>query len=131
MCATAAASYTGRFLHIEQDPGFRSAGDWTAAVLETWPLPPAIPAPPTGLTATPGKKKITLAWSASAGATSYGIVKRSTTSGGPYSTIAAGVTSTSYNNTGLLPTTTYYYVVSAASSAGQSASSAQVSARAK
>jgi hypothetical protein len=37
VCRTAAATYTGRFVHIEQDPGFRSAADWIAAVSETWP----------------------------------------------------------------------------------------------
>jgi hypothetical protein len=32
VCGTAAVSYTGRFLHIEQDPGFRTAADWLHAV---------------------------------------------------------------------------------------------------
>src|SRR6185503_12485282 len=55
VCGTAASSYTGRFLHIEQDPGFRSAADWVQAVNDTWPIaPPAPPGAPANLTATPG-----------------------------------------------------------------------------
>jgi len=88
---------------------------------------PVVPAAPTGLTATAGNAQAALSWTASTGATGYN-VKRATTSGGPYTTVAAGVTSTSYANTGLTNGTTYYYVVSAANSAGESANSAQASA---
>ncbi|GGI46489.1 hypothetical protein GCM10008018_17350 [Paenibacillus marchantiophytorum] len=82
---------------------------------------------PTGLTAMSGSSQVTLSWTASTGATSYN-VKRATTSGGPYTTVATGVSGTSYSNTGLTNGTTYYYVVSAANSAGESLNSAQVSA---
>ncbi|MFN2513924.1 MAG: hypothetical protein ABR568_21220, partial [Pyrinomonadaceae bacterium] len=51
--------------------------------------PPTPPAAPTGLTATAGNAQVALSWTASSGATSYN-VKRSTTSGGPYTTIAPG-----------------------------------------
>ena len=85
------------------------------------------PPAPTGLAATPGKKKITLAWSAAPGATTYKI-KRSTTSGGPYTTVATNVTATTYANSGLTSGTRYYYVVSAMNSGGESPNSAQVSA---
>ncbi|WP_437303309.1 hypothetical protein [Sorangium sp. So ce388] len=37
VCGTPAASYTGRFLSVEQDPDFRDPDNWIAAVLETWP----------------------------------------------------------------------------------------------
>lgn len=86
----------------------------------------SIPPAPTGLSATAGNAQVSLAWSASSGATSYN-VGRSTTSGGPYTTIASP-TSTSYTDTGLTNGTTYYYVVSASNSAGTSANSSQVSA---
>jgi hypothetical protein len=94
--------------------------------------PPQIPAAPTGLTATKlsQKGRIGLSWNASAGATRYN-VKRATTNGGPYATIATGVTTTSYTNTGLASGTTYYYVVTAVNSAGESLNSNQASAAAK
>jgi pectate lyase len=85
------------------------------------------PAAPTGLAATAGNAQVTLNWNASSGASSYN-VKRSTTSGGPYTTIATGVTSTSYTNTGLANGTTYFYVVSAVNSFGESGNSNQASA---
>ncbi len=40
VCATGASGYSGRFIHIEQDPGFRSAGDWTAPIEDTFPVTP-------------------------------------------------------------------------------------------
>ncbi|GFN33018.1 extracellular catalytic domain type 1 short-chain-length polyhydroxyalkanoate depolymerase [Paenibacillus xylaniclasticus] len=86
-----------------------------------------VPAAPLNLTATAGNASVMLNWSASSGATSY-IVKRAVTSGGPYTTVATGVTATSYTNTGLTNGTTYYYVVSASNSAGESANSNQASA---
>jgi fibronectin type 3 domain-containing protein len=86
--------------------------------------PSVAPAAPTNLTAAPGDTQVSLAWSASSGATSYN-VKRSGTSGGPYTQIAAS-TSTSYTDTALTNGTTYYYVVSAVNSTGESANSAEV-----
>ena len=89
--------------------------------------PSSIPSAPTGLTATAGDSKVDLSWTASSNTTSYN-VKRSTTTGGPYTAIATGITTTAYSNTGLTNGTTYYYVVSAVNSAGESANSSQVSA---
>jgi hypothetical protein len=40
VCGTAAAQTSGRFLHIEQDPAFRSFEDWVEAVRDVWPAPP-------------------------------------------------------------------------------------------
>ena len=88
----------------------------------------SVPPAPTGLTATPvSSSQINLSWTASSGATSYN-VKRATVNGGPYTTIATGVTSTGYSDTGLSSNTTYYYVVSAVNAAGESPNSAQASA---
>jgi hypothetical protein len=85
------------------------------------------PPAPTGVTATPGDGQVTLAWSPAATATSYN-VKRAAVSGGPYTTIATGVTTTGFTNTGLNNGTAYYYVVSASNTAGEGPNSAQVSA---
>jgi len=85
------------------------------------------PNPPTGLSATPGNTQIALSWNASAGAANYN-VKRSTTPGGPYTTIGPNVTATSYTDTTVANGTTYYYVVSAVNVDGESANSSEVSA---
>jgi fibronectin type 3 domain-containing protein len=85
-----------------------------------------IPPVPSGLQATAGDTQISLAWSASSGASSYN-VKRSTTSGGPYTTVGSPI-NTSFTNTGLVDGTKYFYVVSAVNSAGESANSAEVNA---
>lgn len=85
------------------------------------------PPAPTGLLANAGDEQVSLGWNASAGASSYN-VKRSLTSGGPYTTIATGVSATSFLDMGLVNGTTYFFVVSAVNSAGQSANSSQVSA---
>jgi hypothetical protein len=84
------------------------------------------PAAPTGVTATSASSsQINVSWTASAGATSYNVL-RSTTSGGPYTQVGTSAT-TSFSNTGLTCNTTYYYVVQAVSSCA-SGNSAQASA---
>jgi beta-glucanase (GH16 family) len=84
------------------------------------------PAMPTGLVATPGGGMIGLNWNASSNVVNYN-VKRSTVSGGPYTTIASPTT-TSYEDTGVVSCSTYYYVVSGTNSYGESANSAAASA---
>jgi hypothetical protein len=86
----------------------------------------ATPSVPSGLSATAGGTQVVLNWSTSAGVTSYN-VKRSSTNGGPYITIASPTT-TSYTNTGLAIGGTYYYVVSAVNAEGESPNSSEVSA---
>ncbi|HKW16606.1 MAG TPA: glycoside hydrolase family 44 protein [Terriglobales bacterium] len=84
------------------------------------------PAAPTNVVATPGSQQVALTWTASSGATSYA-VSRSTTSGGPYSSLATANTN-SYTDAGVTNGTTYYYVVVAVNSYGKSGSSTEVSA---
>ena len=87
----------------------------------------APPPTPQNLTAEPGDNRVFLSWSASLGATRY-LVKRSTTSGGPYTTIAPNVKGNAYTDTSAVNGTTYYYVVSAANSLGASDNSNEASA---
>jgi autotransporter-associated beta strand protein len=87
----------------------------------------SFPLAPLNLTATPATGQIALAWNSSAGATSYEVM-RSTGSGGPYATIATGVTTTSSADSGVLGGLTYYYVVSASNANGTGAWSNQASA---
>jgi len=79
------------------------------------------------VTATAGNAQVALAWTAVSGATSYN-VKRSLTTGGPYSNVQTGVTATSFTNTGLTNGTQYFYVVTALNASGESAISNQASA---
>ena len=84
------------------------------------------PPPPTNLTAAAGNAQVSLNWTGSTGATSYNVL-RSTTSGSETSH-ATGVTTTSFTDTGLTNGTTYYYVVQAVNSGGTSGNSNQASA---
>jgi regulation of enolase protein 1 (concanavalin A-like superfamily)/fibronectin type 3 domain-containing protein len=90
------------------------------------PLPP-LPTAPAELTAMPDNAEVDLTWSAASAATGYN-VKRAVTSGGPYATIATGVTDTYFTDIGLTNGTTYYYVVSGTNIAGEGANSSQASA---
>lgn len=84
------------------------------------------PAAPTGLLATAGNQQVALTWTASSGATGYH-VKRSTTTGGPYTQVATPST-TSDTDTSLTNGTKYFYVVTAVNSYGESANSSETSA---
>src|SRR5262245_60732303 len=127
VCGTAASSYNGRFLHIEQDPGFRTAADWIPSVNEVWGAPQTPPAAPSSLSATGGNAQVSLSWNAAAGADTYSL-HRSTVSGGPYGTIASNLTNTSHVDLTVTNGTTYYYVVSGLNEAGEGPDSNQASA---
>ena len=79
----------------------------------------------TGLTGVFNNGQVVLNWNASPGV-AYN-VKRSTVIGGPYSTIAASLSTTSFNDTNLLNCQTYYYVVTMTNAGSESLPSAEVS----
>ncbi|MCI0745278.1 MAG: fibronectin type III domain-containing protein [Verrucomicrobia subdivision 3 bacterium] len=81
----------------------------------------APPGAPSDLVAVSGDGRVTLNWTAGAGASGY-IIKRSLSSGGPYDNIATNTTTT-YTDTDVFNDTTYYYVVSGLNLAGASANS--------
>ena len=80
------------------------------------------PARPIDLTSESGNAVVSLSWTGSVGATSYN-VKRSTSSSGPFTTIASTV-GTTFTDNSVVDCTVYTYVVSALNSAGESPNSA-------
>jgi len=82
------------------------------------------PVAPIDLAGNSGNGVVSLTWVGSVGATSYNL-KRSTSSSGPYSTIAS-LTVSNFTDTSVVDCTVYYYVVSAVNSAGESPNSANV-----
>ncbi|GLU52875.1 hypothetical protein Dfri01_23360 [Dyadobacter frigoris] len=85
------------------------------------------PASPTALSAEPTSNKVSLNWTASAGATRYK-VKRATVTGGPYTTIDS-VTVTKFADITAINGIVYYYVVSASNTLGESSNSTEVRAK--
>ena len=87
----------------------------------------APPDTPADLTAIGADTQVRLSWSPALGATGY-TVKRSVTSGGPYTATASNVKGAQYTDADVVNGTTYYYVVSAANSLGTSGDSNEASA---
>lgn len=87
----------------------------------------AIPSQLMGLSATPGPAQVSLAWIGSSENMTY-TVRRSTNAGGPYTTVASGLTMSTYVDQSLANSTTYYYVVTGTNPAGQSVDSNEASA---
>ncbi len=95
--------------------------------------PPASgPPAPSGVVARAAPGAVTLSWTNPPLNPTTWTVKRSTTDGGPYFTIAtnitAGVQATTYTDNTVSSAVTYYYVVTGANTAGEGPSSPQVSA---
>jgi len=84
------------------------------------------PNPPTNLDAAVSTQKIDLSWSSSLDAQSY-VIKRSTTPGGPYTTIATGVVTSTYSDATAVGSDPYYYIVTAVNLTGESAASNETS----
>ena len=91
-------------------------------------LPPiASGANPSGLTATVTAGQPVLSWWGSAHATGYN-VKRASTAGGAYTTLATGLTTNTYTDAAVTPGTTYHYVVTATTPSGETGNSNETSA---
>lgn len=117
-----------------QSPGAVGLVTWMSAVATnapvTWTVDnfsarkgtavPAAPAAPTSLTATAvSTSQVNLQWQASSGATGYR-VERSTNGSTTWTEVAAGITGTSWSNSGLASSTGYSFRVRATNSAGTS-----------
>jgi hypothetical protein len=93
-------------------------GSCNIAEIEFWGTAPSTPHSPWTVTAAGvSSTQVAVGWRAPAFTTSYN-VKRATISGGPYTEIATGLTTTSFTDNGRVAGTTYYYVVSAVNNIG-------------
>jgi alpha-glucosidase len=101
-------------------------GSCNVAEIRFLGLPP--PATPTGLGVLMVNGTATLQWEAVTGALTY-TVKRSTTSGSGYITVASNVASPNFTDPGLDLAGTYYYVVSSSHAEGEGSNSAEIQAR--
>jgi hypothetical protein len=109
-----------------ESSGLQTYSVWTAASGNyqfNWNVFPA----PTGLAASTCGGQVALNWNPVFNATGYN-VKRSLTSGGPYTIAGSAVTTTNYTDAAVINGTNYYYVVSAVGTNGESANSTEVSA---
>jgi len=77
------------------------------------------------LTGTSGSAKAVLSWDPILSPVSTYNVKRSTASGGPYTTVATGLTSPAFTDQGVLSGVMYYYVVSVVDVNGEGPNSVQ------
>lgn len=113
------------YLRLVSDGGKMIKGQ--IAYTATHPTPHVL-TPPASLTPhVLSSSSIQINWSTVTDSPCYNL-KRATTSGGPYTTVAAGVTGGTYTDTGLAANTTYYYVVSSGRiNGGESTNSGQVS----
>lgn len=96
----------------------------SAGSSEVSATPIAMPGAPSGLTATMDGMRVNLSWAAGSDAASY-TVRRGTATGGPYVTVANGVSGTTYQDS--LPAVgIYYFVVTATNTSGTSPYSNEV-----
>ncbi|NIO81063.1 MAG: hypothetical protein GTN53_10675, partial [Candidatus Aminicenantes bacterium] len=110
---TTAAEDTTYWYRVSAYNGAGNSG-YTNTASDTTPVcPPPEPDPPTGLVAAAGEVFVDLDWADNTepDLASYN-VKRSTTTGGPYTQIA-NVTASAYTDNNVTAGTTYYYVVTA------------------
>jgi probable HAF family extracellular repeat protein len=111
------------------DAGIITGTGTTNGVMHAFLLTPTtavtVPAAPIDLTSASSNAVVSLSWMASFGATSYNVL-RSTSSSGPFTAIGS-VTSTNFTDTSVVNCTLYTYEVNAANSAGQSPNSSSTS----
>jgi alpha-L-rhamnosidase len=111
-----------QFLRMENGDAVYEVGSGSYVFTSAPPL-----TAPTGLAVAASSMKAALTWDSVMFAAGYNI-KRAVSPGGPYTTVASNVPTTSYTDTGLVNGAAYYYVVSSVNDGGESADSGEVSA---
>ncbi len=120
VCNLEAGNYKDVFIHIEQDPNFRSPADWVEAVNNTWASLECVPPTPLAFAAVAGDAKVSLTWLNVNGA-AYNL-KRSSSPSGPF-TVLSTVYSTEYTDFAVINGNVYYYVISSFNACGESPNS--------
>jgi len=92
------------------------------------PSAPSPPPAPANLTATAGNQQIVLAWSASAGASTYNVYRGTTAGGESAMPVQTGVAALTYTDPGLTNGTKYFYKVAAVNANGTGSKSNEESA---
>ncbi len=118
------ATQAARYIRIIQT-GSAPGTFWSINEFNVFGTVPLIPA---GLMAVAIGEEVNLSWVASVSASGYNL-KRSTTSGSSYATIATNLAYLNYTDNDLTNGTLYYYVVTATNLYGESPNSIQASAR--
>lgn len=90
--------------------------------------PPAVPAAPTGVSATGGANQVSISWTAVSGATSYNLYWSKTAGVTTATGTKISAVTSPFVQTGLTAGTTYYYLVTAVNASGESPSSTQATA---
>jgi hypothetical protein len=103
-----------------------AVGDAAASSTANATTQSGIPLAPTNLSATATKTQVTLAWTASASATSYNVYRGTSSGGEGTSAFKTGLTTTSFTDASVTPGTKYYYQVTAVNSFGESPRSTEV-----
>jgi len=99
------------FAEDAEDPTNGSFVNLNSFTVNEIVAPEIIPVAVEGLTATPvDSTQIDLSWEVAADASGYNLSRADSTSG-PFSSIASGLTQTSFADAGLAPFTTYYYLI--------------------
>ena len=126
---TAGQKYAIKMDYYQGGGGDSAILSWSYAgqpdtVIPATQLFPTVYAPvaPTSLAAAAGNQTVYLTWTGGIYANSYN-VKRGSTATGPFTTVASGVTTLNYTDSGLTNGTTYYYVVTGVNTTGESANS--------
>lgn len=115
-----AGPYPGHNYYIVT--AFTGSLESAASAEVTLQLPPNIPSTPA---VTNANNQVDLSWPAAEGADAYN-VKRSAVRGGPYTTIASGLTTTQYTDGTVSNGNYYYYVVTSFATPLESANSTEV-----
>ena len=130
---TGVAQYTASSLAVGSHQvtaayGGDSADSASTSTAVTVTITAALPAAPTGVTATAGNAQVALAWTASSGATSYNVYQGTSPGAEAATAVQTGITGTTATITGLANGTKYYFTIAAVNAGGTGAASAEASA---